>query len=272
MRRTFKACKSLFKIRVAENLSYRAAAIANSSISIFWAVMMIVVFTVFFTLGDAEGAAMTLPQAVTYAWLTQIMLGFLGRANLDADIREKVIKGDVALDLCRPLDIYAHWYSKTLANRVGGSVWRAGLTLIAAVVVPVVYRISGPTSFIGFLLFLVSVVSGIMLCAAFAMLMAAVRVGLTWGEGPTYMLEMTGYILNGSYFPLMLWPDFMQGFLLLQPFAGLMDIPFRLYLGLIPPADAFWAIGIQIFWVVAFIVAGKLLLKRRVSGLIVQGG
>jgi len=272
MRKTMKAYRSLFAIRVAENLTYRAAAIANSSISIFWAIMMIVIFTVFFTLGNAEGAAMTLPQAITYAWLTQIMMGVLGRAGLDADIREKIIKGDVALDLCRPLDLYTHWYSKTLANRVGGAAWRAGLTLLAAVVVPVAIRLSAPASITGFLLFIISVISGVLLCAAFSMFMAAVRVGLTWGEGPTYMIEMIGYILNGSYFPLMLWPDFTQRFLLFQPFAGLMDIPFRLYLGLISPSDAFGAIGIQVFWIAVFVLAGKLLLIRRVSSLIVQGG
>jgi len=272
MSRMIKACRSLFTIRVAENLQYRAAAIANSSISIFWGLVQIVIFTVFFTFGDASGAIMTLPQAITYAWLTQIMMSFLGRLTLDADIREKITSGNVALDLCRPLDLYAHWYSKVLANRVGGAVWRAGLTLIVALVVPAALRVSPPVSAAGFLFFLVSVCTGALLCAAFAMLMAAVRVGLTWGEGPTYILEMTGMLLNGSYFPLALWPDFMQRFLLLQPFAGLMDIPFRLYLGLIATGDGLWAIGLQVSWTVVFIVAGRVLLNRRVSHLIVQGG
>jgi len=272
MSRTLKACRSLFIIRVAENLQYRAAGIANSSISIVWSILQIVVFTVFFTFGDTTGAAMTLSQAITYAWLTQIMWGFVGYFTLDAEIREKVISGNVALDLCRPLDLYAHWYAKTIANKVGAAAWRAVFTLVAAVVVPVALRLSPPASLAGFLLFLVSICTGALLCTAFAMLMAAVRVGLTWGEGPTYMLEMVGMLLNGNYFPLALWPDFMQRFLLLQPFAGLMDIPFRLYLGLLASGDAFWAIGLQIFWLAVFTVAGRFLLSRRISNLIVQGG
>lgn len=272
MNRTMKACASLFKMRVAENLQYRAAALANSCISIFWGLMQIVMFTVFFTMGDASGAAMTLPQAVSYAWLVQISLGFIGRLGLDGEIREKIKSGDVALDLCRPLDLYAHWYSKTIALRVGGSVWRAVITLIAAVVVPAAFRLSPPVSALGFVLFLISVCSGVFLCAAFAMFLSAVRVGLTWGEGPTYIFEMIAMFLSGSCFPLQLWPDFMQRFLLLQPFASLMDIPFRLYLGLISPGESFWAMGLQLFWTVAFIAAGKLLLNRRVSKLIVQGG
>jgi len=272
MSRTVKACASLFTIRVAENMQYRAAAIANSSITIFWGLMQIVMFTVFFTMGDASGAAMTLPQTVTYAWLVQIMMGFIGRLGLDAEIRVKIINGDVALDLCRPLDIYTHWYVKTIANRVGSSVWRAAITLFAAVIMPVAFRLSPPASVFGFALFFVSVCSGMLLCAAFAMLLSAIRVGLTWGEGPTYIFEMVGAFLSGMYFPLQLWPDFMQRVLVLQPFAGLMDIPFRLYLGLLAPYESIWAIGLQVFWTVVFIAAGRILLNRRVSQLIVQGG
>ncbi|MCL2361653.1 MAG: hypothetical protein FWC73_07565 [Defluviitaleaceae bacterium] len=272
MSRTLKACRSLFIIRVTENLQYRAAGIANSSISIIWSILQIVIFTIFFTLGDATGAAMTLTQAITYAWLTQILWSIVGYFTVDAEIREKVINGNVALDLCRPLDLYAHWFSKTMANKIGRSAWRSAFTLIAAVGVPAALRLSPPVSIEGFLLFLISLCTGALLCVAFAMLMAAVRVGLTWGEGPTYMLESVGMFLNGNYFPLALWPDFMQGFLLFQPFAGLMDIPFRFYLGLLAPSDAFWVIGLQIFWVVAFIAAGRFLLNRKISHLIVQGG
>jgi len=272
MSRTLRACVSLFKMRVAENLQYRAAAVANASISIFWGVLQIVMFTVFFTLGDAADTHMTLPQAITYAWLVQIMMGFIGRLDVDGDIREKIRSGNVALELCRPLDLYAHWYAKTVANRVGGSAWRAVLTLIAAVIIPAAYRLSPPSSGVGFVLFVLSLCSGILLCAAFAMFISAVRVGLTWGEGPTYMFSLLGSILSGAYLPLQLWPDFMQRVLLVQPFAGLMDIPFRLYLGLIPAQEGFWAIGLQMFWIVVFVTAGRALLNRRVSQLIVQGG
>ena len=132
MSQTLRACTSLFKIRIAENLQYRAAAIANTSISVFWGFLQIAMFTVFFTLGDAQATDMTLPQAISYAWLAQTMLGFIGRLDVDSDLREKITSGNVALDLCRPLDLYAHWYAKTIANRMGGSAWRAALTTSSA--------------------------------------------------------------------------------------------------------------------------------------------
>ena len=272
IRRPLKACLSLFKIRLAEQLQYRAAALANSTISIFWGILQIVMFTVFFTYGNINSAAMTLPQAVSYAWLVQILLGVTGRLDVNGEIRTKIIDGNVALELCRPLDLYAHWYAKTVADQIGGSFWRMLITLLAALVMPAALRLTAPESLLGFSFFLLSVGSAILLCAAFSMLLSALRVGLTWGDGPTYLLALTGQVLSGAYLPLQLWPDFMQRALLLQPFAGLIDIPVRLYIGTLPPYDALPAIALQLLWAVIFMAAGKVLLGRRISRLIVQGG
>ena len=62
--RNLRACVALFKIRLAEQLQYRAAAFANSTIGVFWGIMQIVMLTVFYTYGDASTAAISLPQAV----------------------------------------------------------------------------------------------------------------------------------------------------------------------------------------------------------------
>jgi ABC-2 type transport system permease protein len=86
------------------------------------------------------------------------------------------------------------------------------------------------------------------------------------------MLSLLGMVLGGGYLPLQLWPDFMQGFLFIQPFAGITDIPARLYVGSMPVNEAAAAIGLQLFWTAIFITAGKLLMNRKLKSLIVQGG
>ena len=270
--RTYKVCVALFRVRVVECLQYRVVALANASISIFWGILQIVMFTVFFTYGNPDSAALTLTQAISYAWLVQILLGFVGSLGIDGDLREKITSGDVALELCRPLDLYSHWFARSAASRIGSFPWRALLTLLAALIMPTALRLSAPASIGGFVLFLLSVCSAFLLCIAYAMLLAAVRVGLTWGEGPTYALAMIGGLLSGAYLPLLLWPDFLQRALLFQPFAGLMDIPFRLYIGSILPGDAMFVICLQLIWTLVFIVLGKLLMHRKISRLIVQGG
>ena len=272
MHRTFRACGALFRIRVAECLQYRAAALGNASISVFWGLLQVVMFTVFYTYGNPDTAALSLVQAVTYVWLAQSLLGLIGQTDVDAVLREKITSGNVGIELCRPLDLYSHWFARTAANKVGSFPWRAAITLVAALIMPAAIRLSAPGSAMGFVMFLLSVGSAFLLCTAYSMLLTAVRLGLTWGEGPTYALGVVGNVLSGVYLPLLLWPDFMQSALRLQPFAGLMDIPFQLYIGTILPGDALSVISMQLFWVVVFMTMGKLLMHRRLSRLIVQGG
>jgi len=74
------------------------------------------------------------------------------------------------------------------------------------------------------------------------------------------------------FVPIPLFPEWMQPFLKLQPFRFLVDIPSRLYTGMIPAEDAFFYIACQMAWTCAFILSGKLLMRRATSSLVIQGG
>ena len=274
VKRTLKPCLSLFRLRVAEALQYRLAALSGASISIFWAFLEIHVYTVFYTYGDNRAAlssGLSLPQAVSYAWLGQVFFP-LQPMSIDGEIHDKIISGDVGLELCRPLDVYAHWFAKTAAGRLGSFCVRGGLILLCALLMPAPYRLQPPASAAGFLLFLISQLAAFLLCTSYGMLIAALRIGITWGEGPTYMLMLLGGILSGSYLPLQLWPDALQRFLLAQPFAGYLDIPLRLYVGSLPPSQALAGLALQLGWTAAFILLGRGLLQRQLRHIVVQGG
>jgi len=275
MRRTAKACWALFKIRVAEQLQYRATALASTCIGSMWALIHIVMFTVFFTYGNAaESGYMSLQQAISYAWLGQILYGFTSVSynGMDSELHKSIVDGNIALELCRPLDLYWFWFAKTAANMVGFTVWWAIFTLVVALLVPSAVGLAAPQSVAGFLLFLLSIFSAFLLTIAYAMLLTAVRIGLSWGDGPIQALAMFGAVLSGGFLPLQLWPNFMQNLLLMQPFAGIRDIPLRLYVGTMPPAEAPFALALQLIWLLIFITAGCLLMARKLRHVVVQGG
>ena len=269
----FKACFALFRIQTAESLQYRMAALINSSIGIFWALIEVTVYTVFYKFADNRNAviALSLRQMISYVWLNQILWSFLS-FDIDGDIRNRINNGDVGVELCRPMGLYSHWFAKSSAGRVGRAGWRALITVAAGLLMPVSYKLSGPASASGFLLFLITSVSGFLLASSYQMLMTSVRLGITWGEGPTYILQMIGYILTGGYLPLQLWPDFLQKFLFWQPFAGSMDLPIRLYVGSMAPEGALSVLAVQFCWTAVFIFTGRIVIRYRIAGIIVQGG
>lgn len=271
---TLKICKSIFKIKLTEGFQYRIAALSSSTTSIFWAFIEITIFSVFYKYADNLKAGVTagisLKQMVSYIWIGQIL--FFIQPRIDGDIMKKITSGDIGIELCRPIDLYLHWFTKTASARLSPIFWSGSAVLLAGFIMPSSYRLSMPASMEGFLLMLVSTISAFFLCASFAMLVSIVRINIVWGDGPMHIMMLISGVLSGLYLPLQLWPSFMQKFLLIQPFAGYLDIPVRLYIGSMNPSDAFFAIGLQIFWTVVFLVVGKLLMTKQLKNIIVQGG
>lgn len=270
-----RACLSIFRIKAAEGFQYRMAGLAGASTSIFWVLIEITVYTIFYRYANNREAGLlaglSLEQIVSYAWLTQ-MFFMMQPMNIDGEILGKITSGDVGIEMCRPLDLYSHWFAKTAASRLMPMFWRGSFTLLVGMIMPHSYRLSAPASPGGFACMLLSMASAFLLCTAYGMLVCAVRLNITWGDGPTYIIMLIGGILSGAYLPLQLWPDFLQGFLLVQPFAGYLDIPLRLYIGTLLPGNGVWAIGLQLFWILVFVAAGKVLMAHRLKSIIVQGG
>ena len=267
-----RAYLSIFRIRAAESLQYRLAALSGAVVNIIWTLVEVTVFIVFYEYADNRfNFTLTLHQAIAYTWLKELLYSMLV-VNIDDDIRQKIVSGDVGVEMCRPLDLYWHWFAKMAAGRIGTMILRAGTVLVAGILIQGRYGLSLPAAFAGFCVFLLSVCCTFLLCAAYGALMCAVRFGLTWGDGPMWMLMLISHVLGGGYLPLPLWPDFMQTFLLYQPFAGMVDIPARLYVGALDPAEAFPVILLQLGWTAAFILLGRFVMARRLKSVIIQGG
>lgn len=270
----WRACLSLFRIRFMETLQYRIAALSGASISVFYALIEVIVYTVFFTYADSRAGGvngLTLAQTVSYIWIGQLLFPLQGN-GVDGEILRQIINGDVGIELCRPLDLYAHWFAKSAAGKLGGFWLRAAVIMAVGILIPGAMGLSAPASFAGCCMFLLTAIGAFLFGTAFGMLLTALRLNITWGEGPTNMLALLGGVLSGAYLPLQLWPDAVQRFLLLQPFAGALDIPGRLYVGSMAPADGMAAFLLQLFWIAAFIAIGRMIIGRKLRTLIVQGG
>jgi len=256
-----------------EAVQYRAAALASVSISVFWALIELTVFTVFYNYAENRAnMPLSFSQILAYVWLGQALHGLLVY-NINEELLTKIRTGDVGLELCRPLDLYFHWFSKSAASRLGNFWWRGIITLAIGCAVPFAdMRLTPPESAAGFVLFLFSIVTLFFLGTSYAMLITAVRVNVTWGEGPTSILLLLGMVLSGAYLPLPLWPDFLQPFLMIQPFAGQFDLPLRLYCGAIQPDGAAFVFALQIGWTMAFIIAGRIIMRGKLTRIIIQGG
>ncbi|MCE2426389.1 MAG: ABC-2 family transporter protein [Pseudomonadales bacterium] len=256
-------------------LQYRAAAFAGFATQLFWGAVKLMILAAFFA-ATTEPQPMNLTEVVAYVWLGQALLGMLPW-NVDADFREQVRDGAVAYDLLRPLDLYAYWFGRTLAFRVAAPTLRGvPMVVFAMVLLPLAglddWALGPPASGAAFAGFVVSVVLAALLATAVTLL---AHISLLWtisGVGMDRILAVLVSIFSGLIVPLPLFPDWLRPMLEWQPFRGLADVPYRIYSGNIPAAEIAPELVFTLGWTVVLVLLGRLILRRGVRRMVVQGG
>jgi ABC-2 type transport system permease protein len=255
-------------------LQYRAAALAGLWTQVFFGVVLISVYEAFYASTDRP-QPLSFPQVVSYVWLGQALLALLPW-NADSEVRGLVRSGAVVYELCRPLDLYTLWFVRAMAWRMAPTLLRAvPMVLLAMFVLPLVglaeWRLQPPDPAAG-VGFAAAMICTLLLSCALTTL---INITLMWtisGDGALVLLTALVTVCSGMIVPLPLFPDWAQPLLLALPFAGLVDLPFRIYVGSIDPGGVPAVLLHQLFWTALLVLAGRWLLSRGLRRLVVQGG
>ena len=215
-----------------------------------------------------EPQPMTIEQVTTYVWLGQAFLGLLPW-NVDRDIQALIRSGAVSYELLRPLDLYNHWYSRVLADRSAPTLLRS-LPLLP--VAALFFGMQAPDSWSAASAFVLAMLGALLLSGAITTLLTITLLWTVSGQGIVNLAFSVVLVLSGSLVPLPLFPEWTQTFLSILPFRGLVDTPYRLYLGHIPASDVLFHVAHQMIWVAVIVFFGRWILSRGVRRLVVQGG
>ncbi|MBR7620452.1 hypothetical protein JKL49_13750 [Phenylobacterium sp. 20VBR1] len=267
-----------FSSRFLLMMQYRAAALAGFFTQCWFGAVHVMVLAAFY-LGAPEAAAaspISLTQAVTYTWLAQGLLAVMPWVG-DPEIADGVRSGSISYDRLRPVDAYALWYVRAAGWMTARVVPRVALMILAAgIVLPLMgqgqWAWQPPASLSAALLFLLSETLAIALACAIIMLINIIVVATMNARGINFLMQPIVIIFTGNLLPLALYPDALRTFLLVQPFAGVLDIPNRIYFAALTGQMAWAGIGLQMFWTALFIVLGRFWLARVMARLEVQGG
>ena len=248
-------------------LQYRAAALAGFATNLFWGFIRVMIFEAFYRSSDAP-QPMSRAEVVNYVWLGQAMFALLPW-SVDNDVRTMIRSGTVAYELCRPLDLYALWFSRSLSDRLAPTLLRAAPMLVIA---GLFLGLHPPPSLGSGMAWLAATAGALLLSSALATLMTLSLLWTLSGEGVTRLVPPLVLTLSGMIIPLPLFPDWAQPLLDFLPFRGLIDTPFRLYLGHIPASEWAGIVAHQLVWTGAIVLLGRALLARGTRRLVIQGG
>lgn len=262
---------SFFRIRFTNGLQYRAAALAGVSTQFAWGFMNLLMYQAFYR-ANAAAFPMTFVQIANYIWMQQAFLGLFATWAMDMDIFEAIESGALAYEICRPMDLYAMWFVKGIANRVARTVLRCMPILLVAVFLPEPYRLTAPVSAAALGCTVVSMALGLFCVTGYTMLVYISCFYTLNSRGVRMVALAFSDLLSGQLIPLPFFPAGLRQVVELTPFAMILNLPFRIYSGSIAGGELTRSFALQVFWTFALIGIGWSWMKQAVRKVVVQGG
>jgi ABC-2 type transport system permease protein len=264
-----RAYLAFFRMRFRTLIQYRSAALAGVVTQLLFGFVRVMVLNAFYAY--AEGPMpMTLPQAVSYTWIGQALLGIFPW-NVEPEVGQTVRTGQIAYELNRPLDLYWMWYVRCLAERLAPILLRAAPIFIVASLLPAPYTLIWPTGArMG--AWLAATAGALFLAAAMTSLLNVSLLFTVSGEGIVRLLPTLTLLLSGMTVPLALLPEGLQWFLKMQPYAGVFDLPSRFFTGMAQPREVFGTLILQLVWTALVIALCRTLMRRALRRVTIAGG
>jgi ABC-2 type transport system permease protein len=257
---------AIFHARFRSLLQYRAAALAGVATQTFWGLIRMMIFTAFYE--SASGPMpMGLDEVISYVWLSQALL-LLIPFRTDGELAEMVRSGAVAYELLRPADLYNLWAARSLAARTAPTLLRCLPQIVFATAMGWLMW-DHP---MGIVAAVAALVGAIALSTAVTMLL---NISMFWtlnAGGVNAIFSAMMFLFSGMIIPVPLMPPSLKAIAWALPFHGMIDMPLRLWSGSIPAGRVWQALGIQLAWVVGLVICGRVLMRRALGRLVVQGG
>jgi ABC-2 type transport system permease protein len=206
------------------------------------------------------------PRLATFVWVGQ---GLLATVNLWGpwELADRIRTGDVVADLLRPVDLV--W--QELALDLG----RAGNVVLIRFTAPVLvgalaFDLYAPRRLSTYPLFALSVLLAVLICFGCRYVVYASGYWLLDTRGPAIAWLLVSSVLSGLYFPLTFLPHAANTALLYgSPFPSMMQVPLDIVVERVEPTHL---LGVQLGWVVATLALARVVQRRGVRTLVIQGG
>ncbi|BCN30657.1 ABC transporter permease [Anaeromicropila herbilytica] len=221
---------SFFRLRFSMGLQYRSAALAGIFTQFIWGIMEILVFRAFYQ-SDSNAFPMTMQATSSYIWLQEAFLALFMVTFMENEIFLSVNNGDIAYELCRPIDIYNMWFSRSVAHRLSRAVLRCMPILVITIFIPKPYGLMIPKTVTTFLLFLLTLILGLSVAVAFCMIIYMLTFFTISAMGVKMIAMSLVEFFAGAVIPLPFFPNPIRRWMELLPFASMQNVPLRIYSG-----------------------------------------
>ncbi|MFF7181714.1 ABC-2 family transporter protein [Streptomyces sp. NPDC008121] len=212
-----------------------------------------------------------MPDALAYVWIGQALLatcGLMG-GGFQEEVMERIRTGDIAVDLYRPADLQAWWFSANLGRSAYQLLGRGVAPMAVGALVFDLRLPSRPGTWAAFVL---AVALGSTVSFAIWYLVAMSAFWFLDGQGVAQVAWLGGLFFSGMLLPLNVFPGALGEVARVLPWASMLQIPADVFLERYEGWGLLGAYAFQACWAVVLLGAGRVAQWAATRKVVVQGG
>ncbi len=262
----WKPYRTAFRVHAVRETRYRGAVLGGIVTQSFFGLVLVALYSALIDPADQT----LLRETATYVWLQQIF--FRALFHRDSELSEQVLSGNVCYQLLRPVDPHTWWLFRAMAEKTVGVLMRLLPMLALQFLLPEQYRMLPPDGPMALLQFALSIGVGFLVIAQINLICQAITMVTLDNRGVTAMINLIMMLLAGNIIPLTLVPERLRQVIRYQPFAQALDAPIRMYLHTMSAGEWLLNLGVQLLWLAALWALSRLLWRRNLDRIVIQGG
>lgn len=263
------AYRALARGAFQRRAAYRLANWTGITVNFFFFLVHAQVFFAFFG-ARARVGGWSPEEAVRYFATSESLMMVLGVMSTGAGLElvERIRKGDVAVDLVRPLRLWARFVAESYGSAVYYAVTRMVVLYACAVLLydlPLPLRgavLAAP----------LSIALGIGVAAALMYLASSTAYWTEQAHGPLSMLLVALMFFGGIAVPLDFYPEGVRAVAYVLPFRAAIYTPVALTAGMIGGTALAAALLHQIAWLAALLLLADRVERRGTARIASHGG
>ncbi len=257
----------LTKRSFKRQLTYRAATLAGLLTNFFFGIIRAgILIALYGTRQDVAG--LSLPDAITYAALTQAVIAYLSFFNWTL-IMDTIYTGDISSDLLKPMNYFRFWLSQDLGRAIVNLFLRGVIVMVGYAFI---FDLTFPNSGWQWLALGISVILSWVLNFSWRFLINLSAFWTPNAQGITRFFFIGMWFFSGFLTPLRYFPNWVVRVSNLTPFPSMINTVAEIYLNVLQGPELVQAVLVQLGWAIAIILAGQLVLRAGVRRLVILGG
>jgi len=253
-------------------LSYKGAFYLWIFISMFGSFISYFLWMAIY--GSSESGVignLTQNEMVVYIFMVYVTSSLV-TISISDWVSEDVVKGNVAMNLIKPIDYRLSLISMGLGDMAYRFI-APGVFVWIGIEVYKVFKLGmEPVSVQTVIIYLLSCIMSFLIYVLFDFCFGMIAFFTTYIFGMLMAKSALLSFLTGQLIPISLFPEVFQKIFEFLPFSSMVYTPVMIYLGKYTGETLAFALGRQFFWVVFLYALGSVIWKQVSKRLVVLGG